>query len=1402
MNKKSLFSLTTIALLLFSSISFSQETLNLGILTSFEGYTGAGAVTNSGGTVTGDVGTHLGIISGLELPDYTGNKYNSDADTDQARKDLLRLYIHLNDKFVDFPGTHAAAFANETLSPGVYSIDGAGSIGGALILDGGPNDFFIFKMNGALTVGAAATVTLTGGVQSCNVFWLVNGAISVAADAEVKGTLFSKTGAVGLGAGTLLEGRMLTMGGAITLGVGAEATRPSCTSTIPIFCEADCSSALDILGVLSDFTLFASAGNVANTGISGINGKIGTNAGTITGFGLGIHIQDEEIANTLTQQAADDLDAAYDALMLLTATGTHPAAYLNETITPGVYDITGAGSLGGTVTLDALGDPDAIFVFRFSGAFNIAALSKMILANGARRCNIFWLGGAGVVTGAVNIGASAQIKGNFISHGGACNSGGGVFMSGRQLATFGAVNTNTAVIYANPECVNSTPLGAAIALVKTASVGGMVGDVITYTFTVTNTGTSTLNNIEVTDPMEGLSTLTGSPIPSLAVGASSDITATYTITQADGDEGTVTNSAMVTSDEGVTDVSGTTIDNDTPTVTTIVQTPAVALVKTATLSGSGILGDVITYTFTVTNTGTSTLNNIVVTDPMIITSFIGSPILSLAVGASSDITATYTITQADIDTGSVTNSATVTSDEGATDVSGTTIDNNTSTITTIPAVALVKTATLSGSGILGDVITYTFRVTNTGTSTLNNIVVTDPMAGLSSLTGSPILSLAVGASSDITATYTITQSDIDTGSVTNSALVTAQDPDGNDITDVSGTTIDNNTSTITTIPAVALVKTAIVSGTGTLGDVITYTFRVTNTGTSTLNNIVVTDPMVGLSSLTGSPILSLAVGASSDITATYTITQSDIDTGSVTNSALVTAQDPDGNDITDVSGTEIDNDTSTITTITQTQQIALVKTAIVSGTGALGDVITYIFTVENTGNTTLTNVVVTDPMLGLVITGSPILSLAVGVSSVITGTYTIIQSDIDTGNVTNTATATSDEGATDISGTANDNDDSTITTITQTPAIALVKTAIVSGTGILGDVITYTFAVTNTGNTTLTNILVTDPMVGLAISGSPISSLAVGASSSVIIGTYTITQSDIDTGSVTNSATATSDEGATDVSGTEIDNDTSTITTITKTPAIALVKTAIVSGTGTLGDVITYIFRVENTGNTTLTNIVVTDPMVGLAISGSPISSLAVGVSSVITGTYTIIQSDIDTGNVTNTATATSDEGATDISGTANDNDTPTVTPIITLPDFTPTIDIEGLVFPEAGDKKDFVINISEINGEPSDGQVVVKIIKGDAFLITAKSNITIGGNTVTTNNGDWTIVQGLEFITITLETSIIVANSFSSIGFEIERKPNVPAQTTQPITVTIENGSGGDSYNNNNTYNTVVQAQ
>jgi len=528
--KKIIISAITVALLFLSNVGFSQtpnSTLNLGILNSFEAFTGAGGITNSGGTVTGDVGTNLGIISGFASPPYTGNQYNGDAVTNQARYDLLRLYINLNALFVDFPNAfnpvsspaHGAAFGGgETLVPGIYAIGSAGSLSAALTLDGGgnPNAVFVIKMNGAFTVAAGAKVNLINGAKSSNVFWLIGGAISVAAAADVKGTLFSKAGAVGLAANVILEGRMFSLAGAITMGIGARATPPPLPSTIPIFCEGNCSPApaVDILGVLSGFALFATSGSVGNTGVSGINGMIGTNAGTITGYTGGVHIGSEQIMNPLTVQAAADLDAAYIALMALTATATHAANFLNETLAPGVYSIPSAGALGGIIILDAANNPNAIFVFRFAGAFNIAAASKIILANGARRCNIFWLGGAGVATGALNIGASSELQGTFIAHGGACNSGGGVFMAGRQLSTLGAVNTDTGVLYNNPECVTSTSLGLPVILAiadTTSSVNGLTGGVTTTSLT----SNDKLGGAPVViGTAQGNVTLTGVTVPS------------------------------------------------------------------------------------------------------------------------------------------------------------------------------------------------------------------------------------------------------------------------------------------------------------------------------------------------------------------------------------------------------------------------------------------------------------------------------------------------------------------------------------------------------------------------------------------------------------------------------------------------------------------------------------------------------------------------------------------------------------------------------------------------------------------------------------------------------------------------------------------------------------------------
>jgi hypothetical protein len=513
MKKLLLTHLIPVALIFCPNLSIGQ-TLQLGILSSFEAYTGAGAVSNDGTLLTGDAGTNIGIVTGCAGPTFNGNVYNANAITDQCKEDLFLTYIHLNDLFVTYPGVHTPAFgAGETIPPGVYSTGGAGSIGGDLTLDGGgdPNAYFVIKFNGAFTVGAGSTVTLINGAQSCNVFWIAEGAISVGANTVVKGTLLAHIGAVGIGADVNLEGRMLSLKGAITIGVGSVAIAPSCISTIPIFCETECTPApeVDVLGILSDFALYTSFGAVANTSTSGIYGDIGSDEGAISGYAASVVMGSFHSEDLITAQGVIDLKNAYISLMALpnTVNGHTPAFGSGETITSGVYYIGSAGSLAGTITLDGQNNPNAIFVFKFEGAFTVAAASKMILTNGARRCNIFWIGGAGIPTGAISIGAAAVLKGTFLSHGGACSSGAGVFLAGRQLSTAGAVNTYSGVIYNNPTCVTSTPLDQSV-IIATADTAGPINGLTGGTNVVNVLTNDTLNGASVSISQVNLTTIT------------------------------------------------------------------------------------------------------------------------------------------------------------------------------------------------------------------------------------------------------------------------------------------------------------------------------------------------------------------------------------------------------------------------------------------------------------------------------------------------------------------------------------------------------------------------------------------------------------------------------------------------------------------------------------------------------------------------------------------------------------------------------------------------------------------------------------------------------------------------------------------------------------------------------
>ncbi|MCH7412964.1 hypothetical protein MM213_05695, partial [Belliella sp. R4-6] len=246
------------------------------------------------------------------------------------------------------------------------------------------------------------------------------------------------------------------------------------------------------------------------------------------------------------------------------------------------------------------------------------------------------------------------------------------------------------------------------------------------------------------------------------------------------------------------------------------------------------------YTINVTNPGNTPLTGVVVTDPLTNNT---TP-LSLASGDTNGdgnldtnetwvYNASFVVTQAIFDLGdAIVNTAFVnTAQTGEEEASVTTTISGTSSI------SIDKSASQS-SYVVDDVITYTFRVENTGDFTLSNVNVVDALPGLGAITQtSGTTTLAPNGVAEFTATYTITQSDVDAGSVENTATATGTPPTGSDVTntDTETITVDSSAGSSISIDKSASQSSYVVD------DVITYTFRVENTGDFTLSNVNVVD---------------------------------------------------------------------------------------------------------------------------------------------------------------------------------------------------------------------------------------------------------------------------------------------------------------------------------------------------------------------------------------------------------------------------------------------------------------------------------------------------------------------------------------------------------------------------------
>jgi|GEM_PF-2538109 len=485
--------------------------------------------------------------------------------------------------------------------------------------------------------------------------------------------------------------------------------------------------------------------------------------------------------------------------------------------------------------------------------------------------------------------------------------------------------------------------------------------------------------------------------------------------------------------------------------------PELSLEKTALTESYAAPDDVIDYEFTVENIGAMpvagpvTIDDDLTTDeecPAVDT--VGDEDTDLDPGESIVCTATYTVTQDDIDHGQVDNTAIASADG---------YDSNESSATVYAdqtfELTLTKTSLQDTFLEAGDVIDYEFEVENTGNVTLAGPVTIDD--DLTDDEACPDLvdigdedaDLDPGEIVTCTATYTITEDDVLAEEVTNTAFASA---DGTDSNDDSVTVYSDREILIT------LEKSAIQEDYDAPDDVIDYEFLVTNEGNVRLPGPVTIDD--DLTDDESCPALTgvgnndtyLDVDESVTCTASYTVTQDDIDVGEVTNTAIATV---DGND----------SDESSVTvTADQLFELTLVKTAKEDAFREAGDILNYEFEVENTGNVTLAGPVEIDDDITddescpeLTGIGDNDTDFDPGETVTCTASYTVTTDDVDAGSVTNTAFASADG--------VDSNEDSVTVDSDRETSLKLVKRALQSEWAQrAGEIIEYEFDVTNTGN--------------------------------------------------------------------------------------------------------------------------------------------------------------------------------------------------------------------------------------------------------------------------------------------------------------------------------------------------
>ena len=782
----------------------------------------------------------------------------------------------------------------------------------------------------------------------------------------------------------------------------------------------------------------------------------------------------------------------------------------------------------------------------------------------------------------------------------------------------------------------------------------------------------------------------------------------------------VDNLASIADDgsNGADPTPGNNADGDT---TPVNNSPALAVDKALTSAPSPIeVGSVLVYTITATNTGNATLTNVIIVDSLITPTGGTAPCASLAPSDVCTLIGEYVVTQPDIDAGGVLNTAT-----GDSDQTGPDVDQVTVPIAQNPALDLVKTASLNdanGNGVAdaGETIDYIVTVTNTGNVTLSNVDVVDPLIVLSCAPATPVATLPPAGQIDCVGTLTVTAAQAGSGlDIDNTASTTGIPPGGGSVGDSDSTstgvcpvttgqitgTIWNDldrddlieageprlTSFVTlgapgAPPEDLLITTADpTTGEYSFPDVEEGTWEVRVLEAYLANNfdLYAVQPAVRSVALTrcGTEVEDYNFAAALDgVVGDFVWFDFN------ENQAIDEFRDGDGNGVLTLNpiGTPIGSADFEWVDLNQNGSpdlgefnrcgLADVTVELLDAGGGLLD-------------TTRTNLRGEYFFQGLALDAS--YSTRVDLSDP-ANVASAQQFDVD-GNCleltprSGASPAPERGGPTPGCGATTPTSFSSAVLTSAGPVddsldygvvcgiagqLDLVKVLSdnadedMSGSVTLGDTLTYTVTATNTGSVLLSDVVVTDTRITPSSITCP---LVDQGDSCVLVGTTVVTQADVDAGGVFNEATAGSDQTPPQIVDLTVP--------IVRAPDLDLVKTATLNDLngnelGDAGEVIDYELVATNTGNTTLVDVEILDPLIEpLSCTPPTPASLAPGDALVCTGSLEISAAILSLGQVENEATAV----GTGPDGTEVDSSSNTVT-LLNAPLAIPALNRIGLI--------------------------------------------------------------------------------------------------------------------------------